>query len=76
MKIALIRTKSDRETKQEKAAVVRKRHTHLQSRRKPKEDSKQSTQSHYNYHFKLNKQAYAQYEAALQKEQRIPRATL
>ena len=56
-------------TKQEKATVVRKRHTHLHSKRKPKEDLKQSSQSRYNSHFNLNKQAYTQHEAALQKEQ-------
>jgi hypothetical protein len=62
--------------KQEKATVVRKRHTHLHSKRKPKEDLKRSSQSHYNSHFNLNKQAYTQHEAALQKEQTMPRATL
>ncbi len=36
----------------------------------------QSCQNHYNSRFNLNKQAHAQYEAALQKEQRMPRATL
>jgi hypothetical protein len=66
----------DRKTKQEKATVVRKRHTHLHFERKPKEDLKQSSQSNYNSHFNLNKQAYTQHEAALQKEQTMPRATL
>ncbi len=47
----------------------KKRHTHLHSKRKPKEYLKQSSQSHYNSHFNLNKQAYTQHEAALQKEQ-------
>ena len=65
-----------RKTKQEKATVVRKRHTHLHSERKPKENSKQSSQSRYNPHFNLNKQAYTQHEAALQKEQSDARATL
>ena len=41
-----------------------------------KKAQEQSSQSHYNSHFNLKKQTYAQYEAALQKEQRIPRATL
>jgi hypothetical protein len=63
-------------TKQEKATVVRKHHTHLYSERKPKETLKQSSQNRYNPHFNLNKQAYTQHEAALQKEQRMPRATL
>jgi hypothetical protein len=36
---------------------------------KPKEDLEQSSQSHYKSQFNLNKQAYAQYEDALQKEQ-------
>ncbi len=58
-----------RKTKQEKATVVRKHHTHLHSERKPKENLKQSSQSRYNPHFNLNKQAYTQHEAALQKEQ-------
>ena len=35
----------------------------------PKKDLEQSSQSHYNSHFNLNKQAYTQHEAALQKEQ-------
>jgi hypothetical protein len=43
--------------------------TRLCSERKPNEDLEQSSQSHYNSHFNLNKQAYAQYEDALQKEQ-------
>ncbi len=63
-------------TKQEKATLVRKRHTHLQSKRKPKEDLKQSSQSRYKPHFNLNKQAHTEHEAALQKEQTMPRATL
>ncbi len=37
--------------------------------RKPKEDLEQSSQSHYNSQFNLNKQAYAQYENAPQTEQ-------
>ena len=53
----------------ETTATQRKRHTHLHSKRKPKENLKQSSQSHYNSHFNLNKQAYTQHEAALQKEQ-------
>ncbi len=59
----------NRENETRKATVVRKRHTHLHPKRKPKENLKQSSQSHYNSHFKLNKQAYTQHEAALQKEQ-------
>ncbi len=59
----------DRKTKQEKPTVIRKRQTHLHSKRKPKENLKQSSQNHYNSHFNLNKQAYTQHEAALQKEQ-------
>jgi hypothetical protein len=43
--------------------------TRLYSEKKLKEDLKQSSQSHYNSHFNLNKQAYTQHEAALQKEQ-------
>jgi hypothetical protein len=43
--------------------------TRLYSERKPKENLEQTSQSHYNSHFNLNKQAYAQYEDALQKEQ-------
>jgi hypothetical protein len=43
--------------------------TRLYSGRKPKEDLEQSGQSHYNSQFNLNKQAYAQYENALQTEQ-------
>ncbi len=43
--------------------------TRLYSERKPKGDLKQSSQSHYNSQFNLNKQAYAQYEDALQTEQ-------
>ncbi len=62
----------DQETKQEEATVVRNHHTHLHSERKPKESLKQSSQSRYNPHFNLNKQAYAQHEVALQKEQKMP----
>jgi hypothetical protein len=65
----IVQRTNDRERKQEKATVVRKRHTHLHSKRKPKEDLKQSSQSRYNSHFNLSKQAYTQHEAALQKEQ-------
>ncbi len=36
---------------------------------KPKKDLEQSGQSHYKSQFNLNKQAYAQYENALQTEQ-------
>ncbi len=43
--------------------------THLYSERKPKEELEQSSQSHYNSQFNLNKQAYTQYENALQTEQ-------
>jgi hypothetical protein len=43
--------------------------TRLYSERKPKGDLEQSSQSHYNSQFNLNKQAYAQYEDALQTEQ-------
>jgi hypothetical protein len=43
--------------------------TRLYSERKPKEYLEQSSQSHYNSQFNLNKQAYAQYEDALQTEQ-------
>jgi hypothetical protein len=45
----------NRENEARKATVVRKRHTHLHSKRKPKEDSKQSSQSHYNPHFNIKK---------------------
>jgi hypothetical protein len=38
-------------------------------RKKLKEYLKQSSQSHYNSQFNLNKQAYAQYKNTLQKEQ-------
>ncbi len=41
-----------------------------------KRNSTQPSQSHYYSHFYFNKQAYAQYELALQKEQRMPRVTL
>jgi len=41
-----------------------------------KRNSAQPSQSHYYSHFYFNKQAYAQYELAQQKEQRMPRATL
>jgi hypothetical protein len=37
--------------------------------KKLKKDLEQSSQSHYNSQFNLNKQAYAQYENALQTEQ-------
>ncbi len=43
--------------------------TRLYSERKPKKDLEQSSQSHYNSQFNLNKRAYAQYEDALQTEQ-------
>ncbi len=43
--------------------------TRLYSERKPKEELEQSSQNHYNSQFNLNKQAYAQYENALQTEQ-------
>jgi hypothetical protein len=43
--------------------------TRLYSEKKLKEDLKQSSQSHYNSQFNLNKQAYAQYKNTLQKEQ-------
>ncbi len=43
--------------------------TRQYSERKPKENLEQSSQSHCNSHSNLNKQAYAQYEDALQKEQ-------
>jgi hypothetical protein len=66
----------DRENKAEKATVVRKHHAHLHFERQHKESLNQSSQNHYNSHFNLNRQAYAKYEAALQKEQRMPRATL
>ena len=65
-----------RKTKKEKATVVRKRHTHLHPKREPKEDLKQPSQNRYNSHFNLNKQAYTEHEAALQKEQTMSRATL
>jgi hypothetical protein len=68
--------RKEKKNEREKAKVVRKRHTHLHPKRKPKEDLKQSSQNRYNSHFNLNKQAYAQCEAALQKEQRMPKATL
>jgi hypothetical protein len=50
-----------------------KRHTPIL---KGKGNSAQPSQSHYYSHFYFNKQAYAQYELAQQKEQRMPRATL
>ena len=43
--------------------------TRLYSEKKPKGDLEQSSQSHYNSQFNLNKQAYAQYKNTLQKEQ-------
>ena len=43
--------------------------TRLYSERKPKEHLEQSSQSHYNSQFNLNKQTYAQYKNALQTEQ-------
>jgi hypothetical protein len=43
--------------------------TRLYPEKKLKEDLKQSSQSHYNSQFNLNKQAYAQYKNTLQKEQ-------
>ncbi len=43
-------------------------HTYTQ-KMKLKTNLKQSSQSRYNSHFNLNKQAYTQNEAALQKEQ-------
>jgi hypothetical protein len=43
--------------------------TRLYSGKKLKEDLRQSSQSHYNSQFNLNKQAYAQYKNTLQKEQ-------
>ncbi len=49
--------------------IIEKNATRLYSERKPKENLEQSSQSHYNSHLNLNKQAYAQYEDALQKEQ-------
>jgi hypothetical protein len=36
---------------------------------KPNENLEQSSQSHYNSHFNLNKQAYTQYKNTLHKEQ-------
>ncbi len=68
-----LRKQANRQTKQGKPTVTA---THLNSVHKPKENSEQPSQSHYNSHFNLIKQVYAQYEAALQKEQRMPRATL
>jgi hypothetical protein len=43
--------------------------TRLYSEKKLKEDLEQSSQSHHNSQFNLSKQAYAQYENALQTEQ-------
>ena len=59
----------NRERSKKKTTVIRKHNIHLHSERKPKENLKQSSQSRYNSHFNLNEQAYAQHEAALQKEQ-------
>ncbi len=42
----------------------------------PKENLEQSSQSRYNSHFNLNKQAYAQYKNTLHKEQSDARAIL
>ena len=43
--------------------------TRLYSEKKLKEDLEQSSQSHHNSQFNLSKQAYVQYENALQTEQ-------
>ena len=47
----------------------KKNATRLYSEKKLKEDLEQSSQSHHNSQFNLSKQAYAQYENALQTEQ-------
>ncbi len=61
---------ADRENEARKSNSSKKTpHTPTLQKRKPKEDLKQSSQSRYNSHFNLNKQAYTQHEAALQKEQ-------
>jgi hypothetical protein len=41
--------------KQEKTKVVRKRHTHLHPKSKPKENLEQSSQNHYKFPFQLIK---------------------
>jgi hypothetical protein len=66
----------DRENKTRKSSSSKKTPHTPTLRRQHKENLKQSSQNHYNSHLNLNKQTYAQYEAALQKEQRMPRATL
>ena len=48
--------------------IMKTPHAYTQ-RKKLKEDLEQSSQSHYNSQFNLNKQAYAQYKNTLQKEQ-------
>ncbi len=47
----------------------KKHHTPILREKKLKEDLKQSSQSHYNSQFNLNKQAYAQHKNTLHKEQ-------
>ncbi len=68
--------RTNNQERSKKEQQLGKRHTHLHYKGKHKENLKQSSQSRYNSRFNLNKQAYAVYEAALQKEQRMPRATL
>jgi hypothetical protein len=55
--------------KARKTNSSKKTATHLSSVHKPEENLEQSSQSHYNSQFNLNKQAYAQYKNTLQKEQ-------
>ncbi len=51
-------------------STLRRKTPHAYTQKeKPKEDLEQSSQSHYKSQFNLNKQAYAQYEDALQNEQ-------
>jgi hypothetical protein len=71
-----LRKQANRQTKQGKTNSSEKTATLLNLVHKLKEISEQPSQSHYNSHFNFNKQAYAQYEGTLQKEQRMPRANL
>ncbi len=67
------RKQATRKTIQDTTTKYRKTpHAYTQGRR----NSAQPSQSHYYSHFYFNKQAYAQYELAQQKEQIMPRATL
>jgi hypothetical protein len=58
--------RSEKEKKYNIQQRYKENATRLYSEIEPKE---QSSQSHYNSHFNLNKQAFTQHEAALQKEQ-------